>query len=185
MKLMANDYHMVVETHSAEETRAWGSRLGRLLAPGDIIALVGELGSGKTVFVQGLAQGLGVSAAVTSPTFTLINEYRTPSGLILHHVDCYRLADAVLEMWDIGLTDLLAGEDIVVIEWADRVAGLLPQAYLEVSFFYLDETRRRICFTGHGSQGVALLRRLEAVRGAGTLPLSQGESEQLAVPLPG
>lgn len=138
------------ETRSALETRALAARLAGLLAAGDVIALSGDLGAGKTTFVQGLAEGLGITASVTSPTFVLINRYRTADGRTLHHADCYRLQDAPLEMWDAGLGDLFAGDDIVVIEWADRIPGLLPADHLEIAFEYLDEERRRLTLTAHG-----------------------------------
>jgi tRNA threonylcarbamoyladenosine biosynthesis protein TsaE len=103
---------------------------------------------------------LGISAPVTSPTFTLVNRYRAPGGITLQHVDCYRLSNAALEMWDIGLTDLFADDDVVVIEWADRIAGLLPDHYLEIVFTYLSEERRWLCFTAHGARSRALLEQL-------------------------
>ena len=146
-----------VETTGVEETRALGARLGTGLAGGDVLALAGDLGAGKTAFTQGIAAGLGIRAAVTSPTFVLINRYVAPDGRVLQHADCYRLADAPAEMWDIGLTDLFAGDDIVVIEWADRISGLLPDEYLEITFAYLDENRRQLRFQGHGRRYVELV----------------------------
>ncbi len=111
---------MIVETADVAGTRRLGARCAGLLRPGDVLALSGDLGTGKTAFTQGLAFGLGITCVVTSPTFVLVNEYPLPGGHSLHHVDCYRLADAPLEMWDVGLGDLVAGDDIVVIEWAER-----------------------------------------------------------------
>jgi tRNA threonylcarbamoyladenosine biosynthesis protein TsaE len=130
------------------------------LHPGDVLALRGDLGAGKTAFTQGLAAGMGIIATVTSPTFVLINRYHAPDGRVLQHADCYRLTDAPAEMWHIGLTDLMAGDDILVIEWADRIPDLLPDAYLEISFTYLDDDRRRLCFTAHGAYYADLLRQL-------------------------
>lgn len=160
--------HFCWETHSAAQTQALGAVLARLLDdfPGAIIALAGDLGAGKTTFTQGLAHGLGIRAAVTSPTFVLINRYAAADGRVLQHADCYRLANAAAEMWDVGLGDLFAGEDIVVVEWADRIPGLFPADYLEVAFAYVDENRRQICFTAHGPRYDGLLTRL----GAGALP---------------
>lgn len=148
---------MILETKSVAQTQALGFRLASWLRSGDVLALAGELGAGKTAFTQGLARGMGITAAVTSPTFVLINRYVTPDGRVLQHADCYRLADAPAEMWDIGLTDLFAGDDVVVIEWADRIAGLLPDAHLQVEFTYLSETRRRLHFVAHGTRYVELL----------------------------
>ncbi len=150
-----------METTSAAETGELGQSLAQPLRGGDVIALSGELGSGKTTFTQGLARGLGIGAAVTSPTFVLITRYRAPDGRVLQHADCYRLADAPLEMWDVGLTDLYEGDDIVVIEWADRIPGLLPDDYLEIAFAYVDENRRRLHVVAHGERSAGLLAALD------------------------
>ncbi len=154
---------LTLETTSAAETQALAARLAAGLRNGDILALAGDLGAGKTTFVQGLARGLGITVPVTSPTFILINRYVAADGRVLQHADCYRLANAPAEMWDVGLTDLFAGDDIVVIEWADRIPGLLPEEYMEVAFAYLDEYRRRLSFVAHGSRYAALLQKLTAV----------------------
>ena len=156
---------LVVETSSAAETGGLGQRLAQPLRGGDVIALSGKLGSGKTTFTQGLARGLGIRAAVTSPTFVLLNRYPAPDGRVLQHADCYRLANAPLEMWDIGLTDLYEGDDIVAIEWADRIPGLLPDDYLEIAFAYVDENRRRLHLVAHGDRPARLLAALVAATG--------------------
>ncbi len=147
----------VTETSSPAETLALGTLLGEHLLAGDVLAFSGELGAGKTAFTQGIARGMGIRSAVTSPTFTLINRYTAPDGRVLQHVDCYRLGNASLEMWDAGLTDLLAGDDIVVIEWANRIPELLPLDHLALDFIYLDETRRQICFRGESDRAIALI----------------------------
>jgi tRNA threonylcarbamoyladenosine biosynthesis protein TsaE len=156
--------HFRLETHSAAQTQGLGAEVARLLSgfPGAIIALAGDLGAGKTTFTQGLAQGLGIAAAVTSPTFVLINRYVGVDGRVLQHADCYRLANAAAEMWDVGLVDLFAGDEIVVVEWADRIPGLFPDDYLEIAFAYVDENRRQICLTAHGARYAALLEQLAA-----------------------
>lgn len=154
--------HWLLETESAAETQAVGAQLARHLRHGDVVALVGDLGAGKTAFTQGLAAGLGITAPVTSPTFVLVNRYRAADGCILQHADCYRLADASAEMWDIGLTDLMSGDEILVIEWADRIPDLLPAERLEITFAYLAENRRRLMFVGRGARWTALVRRLRA-----------------------
>jgi tRNA threonylcarbamoyladenosine biosynthesis protein TsaE len=153
---------LVIETANAGQTRILGERLAPSLRGGDVIALSGDLGSGKTTFTQGLARGLGIRAAVTSPTFVLVNRYQATDGRVLQHADCYRLANAPLEMWDIGLTDLYEGDDIVVIEWADRIPALLPNEYMEIAFTYLDECRRRLHFVAHGERPAGLLAMLGA-----------------------
>ena len=156
--------HFRLETHSAAQTQGLGAELARLLdeVPGAIIALTGDLGAGKTTFTQGLAQGLGIGAAVTSPTFVLINRYVGADGRVLQHADCYRLSNAPAEMWDVGLVDMFAEDEIVVVEWADRIPGLFPDDYLEIAFAYLDENRRQICLTAHGARDAALLEKLAA-----------------------
>jgi tRNA threonylcarbamoyladenosine biosynthesis protein TsaE len=146
----------VLETASVAETRAAGACLAGRLRHGAVLALAGDLGAGKTAFTQGVAAGLGITAPVTSPTFVLINRYRAPDGRILQHADCYRLANAPAEMWDIGLTDLMSGDEILVIEWADRIPGLLPDEHLAITFTYLDEHRRRLVFVAHGARYVEM-----------------------------
>lgn len=141
---------LAVETADPAATQHLGRLLARLLPGPAVITLAGDLGAGKTTFVQGLGQGLGVTKAITSPTFVLINRYRCADGRYLQHADCYRLQNAPLEMWDVGLADLLWGEDIVVVEWADRVPGLLPDEHLQITFTYLAGNRRGLVFTGHG-----------------------------------
>jgi tRNA threonylcarbamoyladenosine biosynthesis protein TsaE len=130
-----------VTTHSADETRAAGARLARRLGPGDVVALTGELGAGKTCFVQGLARALGVGAWPTSPTFVLVNEYR--GELPIHHVDAYRVAGPA-ELVDVGLLELLDGDGVTVIEWADRVAALLPDRTIHVSIDGVGDEPRTI-----------------------------------------
>jgi tRNA threonylcarbamoyladenosine biosynthesis protein TsaE len=116
-------------TASPVETSAVGARLGATLVAGDVVALTGELGAGKTCFVQGLARGLGVQTRPTSPTFVLINEYR--GRLPVHHVDAYRTARAT-ELIDLGLLELFDGDGITVVEWAERAAALLPERAIRV-----------------------------------------------------
>jgi tRNA threonylcarbamoyladenosine biosynthesis protein TsaE len=153
---------LVLETESTAQTQARGAELAKQLHDGDVLALAGDLGTGKTVFTQGVAAGLGIVAPVTSPTFVLINRYVAPDGRILQHADCYRLSNASAEMWDVGLTDLFAEDNVVIIEWADRIPDLLPDERLEVTFTYLDENRRQLCFSAHGARYVALLHQFGA-----------------------
>ncbi len=139
-----------------------GAAIGRLLAGDAIITLAGDLGAGKTTFVQGLGKGLGVVATITSPTFVLINRYKTADGRRLQHADCYRLANAPLEMWDAGLSDLFLSDDVVVVEWADRIPGLLPPEYLDITIEHGEGDLRRFALIAHGRQYVDLLRRVDA-----------------------
>ena len=155
-------------TLSPDETVAVGVRLGRCLQPGVTVALHGNLGAGKTTLVRGVAAGAGSRDRVTSPTFTFINEYRTPTGWTIYHVDGYRLAEgdaAVREAATIGLDELLAAPDaVVVIEWAERIAGWLPSDHLSIDLTTLrgapDE--RRITCTAHGPASAQVLACLRA-----------------------
>jgi tRNA threonylcarbamoyladenosine biosynthesis protein TsaE len=112
-----------------EATAAAGEALGRSLGPGDVVALYGELGAGKTCFVQGLVRGLGVTGRATSPTFVLVNEYR--GRLPVHHVDAYRTG-SLTELIDLGLLDLMGGDGVTLIEWADKAEPLLPARTVRV-----------------------------------------------------
>lgn len=120
-------------SRSPEETQAIGEALGARLTPGAVVACTGELGAGKTCFLQGLARGLGVTADVTSPTFVLINQYR--GRLPVYHLDAYRTG-SLTELVDLGLEEMLDGDGVTVVEWADKLLPLLPAArtiYVHVS----------------------------------------------------
>ena len=112
-----------------EETEDAGERLGRTLRPGAVVALTGELGAGKTCFIQGLVRGLGVTGRATSPTFVLINQY--PGRVPVYHVDAYR-TESLTELMDLGLLELLGGGGVTVIEWADKLESLLPPEAIHV-----------------------------------------------------
>jgi tRNA threonylcarbamoyladenosine biosynthesis protein TsaE len=147
-------------SHSPEETRALAARLGERLGAGDVVALNGELGSGKTEFVHGLAQGLEVPPhLVASPSFTLVHEY--PGRVSLVHVDLYRLEDLPPSMLP-DLEEYLAGPQVLAVEWARRLAPLLPGDYLEVDLEILGENERQLTFTGHGERSWELVRYLAA-----------------------
>lgn len=120
---------VVLVTRSADDTRALAASIGALLEPGDVVALAGDLGSGKTTFVQGAAGPLGVTGPVVSPTFTLVREYegRVP----VTHVDVYRL-DRLQDVLDLGFEDYLDGSSVVFVEWGDVIEGLLPESWMEV-----------------------------------------------------
>ncbi|MFH1674731.1 MAG: tRNA (adenosine(37)-N6)-threonylcarbamoyltransferase complex ATPase subunit type 1 TsaE [Pseudomonadota bacterium] len=137
--------------HSPEETTRFGVQLGRQLFPGALIALSGELGSGKTCLVQGIALGLDIPAEVyvTSPTYTLVNEYH--GRLTLFHIDVYRLEGAT-ELEDIGFSDILAADGVTVIEWAEKVLDGLPQERLSILLSILDDRSRSLAITGYGQK---------------------------------
>lgn len=149
-------------THSEAETEALGATLGRLLQAGDVLALVGDLGAGKTCLARGVARGLGVNESVTSPTFILVAEYSTAAGFPLHHADCYRLEQAAAEAQAIGLDELLLDEGVAVVEWAERIESLLPADHLRIVLTVLDDTRRELGFEPHGARAAQLLQRLPA-----------------------
>ena len=128
-------------TISPEETEAAGARLGATLKSGDVVALTGELGAGKTVFVQGLARALGVGTAATSPTFVLVNEYR--GRVPVHHVDAYRTT-SLAELMDLGIEEMMDGDGITVIEWAERVEPLLPARAVRVRIAGVGDEPRTI-----------------------------------------
>jgi tRNA threonylcarbamoyladenosine biosynthesis protein TsaE len=139
-----------IVTRSPEETRDLGRRLGLRINSGIAIRLKGELGSGKTCFIQGLARGLDVSEAydITSPTYTLIHQY--PARVAFYHVDLYRLAGR-LDASAIGLDDILAGDAVVAVEWADRFPQKdWPTPYLDVDFTFQDDESRLIVMTACG-----------------------------------
>lgn len=122
-------------TADPEATRALGAALAGLVRPGDLLLLAGELGAGKTAFTQGLGRGLGVTDRITSPTFTIAAEYA--GRLTLHHLDVYRL-DQLAEAVDLGLAEILDDEAVVVIEWGDAIAPVLPPDFLEIRLTFGD-----------------------------------------------
>ncbi len=141
---MRGTEELVVVSRSEDDTRALAAQLAGLVRPGDVIALTGPLGAGKTVFVRGLTDALRVPASdgVCSPSYTLINLYG--GGLLpIAHLDLYRLANAD-ELEGIGFRDQLAGEHVVVIEWADRVDEAIDAATVHVDFADEGPERRRV-----------------------------------------
>ncbi len=144
------------KSRSPEETRRLGACLGERLAPGDVIALQGELGSGKTEFVHGLAQGLGVPspAPVASPSFALAHEY--PGRLALAHLDLYRLENLSPEMLP-DLEEYLYGQGVAVVEWAERAETLLPPDHLEVRLAITGSRERELTFISHGPRSLELV----------------------------
>ena len=147
---------IALDVASPAEMKRLGESLGRRLQPGDVIGLAGDLGAGKTVFVQGLAIGLGVpeGTPVVSPTFTLVNEVHGGRA-VLHHVDLYRL-EHESELEDVGLDDLYRGEGIVAVEWMDRFPDAVPADRLELSIRVTGESTRRIEIAAHGGMASRL-----------------------------
>jgi tRNA threonylcarbamoyladenosine biosynthesis protein TsaE len=150
-------------SHSPAQTRRFGMRLGALLQPGDVICLQGELGTGKTCLAQGIGQGMGITEPITSPTFTLIAEYRPPAPApVLYHIDLYRLGAPVDEARDFGLEDYFLGDGVYLIEWADRIQPILPGERLWVTLRHVDETKRGIVMKATGLRFDQLLARFRA-----------------------
>jgi tRNA threonylcarbamoyladenosine biosynthesis protein TsaE len=149
-------------TTCPEGTRRLAAQVGRRLPSGSLLLLQGDLGSGKTVFAQGLARGLEVPAdyAVTSPTYTLVHEY--PGRLPFFHVDLYRLPDGGADLESLGLTESLGVAGVVLIEWPDRLPPEeLPPEYLEVRLVAGAPGSRRITLIGYGLPYVDLLKKLD------------------------
>ncbi len=138
-----------ITTNSPRETKTLGKRIGKSLKSGSVLALNGELGSGKTCFVQGLAKGLEVpdNYYITSPTYTLINRY--PGRLPFFHVDLYRIEESY-ELEEIGFYEILDGKGVVAIEWADRINNNLTSEFIEARFKIIDDTTRKIFLITYG-----------------------------------
>ncbi|MBE6983394.1 MAG: tRNA (adenosine(37)-N6)-threonylcarbamoyltransferase complex ATPase subunit type 1 TsaE [Ruminococcaceae bacterium] len=132
-------------TNSPEETEALGAALGRVLEPGTVIAYSGDLGAGKTAFTRGIARGLGILEPVTSPTYTIVNEY-TAGRLPLFHFDMYRLTSSE-DLWDIGWEDYLERNGICAVEWSENVSDALENPLL-LHIEKLGDTSRRITLKG-------------------------------------
>lgn len=128
-------------TRSADETERVGERLGRRLVPGDVVALSGELGAGKTCFIRGLARGLGVTLGVSSPTFVIVNQYT--GRMPVFHIDAYR-TESLTELLDIGFDEYVSGDSVTVIEWADKLEPLLPPGAIRVRISGLGDEPRMI-----------------------------------------
>lgn len=122
---------MIIETNSAKETFELGKQLGEKAVPGQIYTLNGDLGTGKTVFTQGVAAGLGIKEPVNSPTFTIVQEYED-GRLPFYHFDVYRIGD-IEEMEEIGYDDYFFGKGICLIEWAELIEELLPESIIEIT----------------------------------------------------
>lgn len=125
-------------TEQPEETVELGAKIGELLNSGDIICLQGNLGAGKTCLAKGLLAGLEVEAEVTSPTYTLINEYQ--GRLPAYHIDLYRISD-YKELYDIGFEEYLYGEGVTIIEWPDKAGPLMPDSYLNITIKSQEDNR--------------------------------------------
>lgn len=145
-------------SYSTEETQRLGIQLGKLAKAGDVMLLVGELGTGKTCLTQGIAWGLGIDDYTLSPSFVLIREYQ--GRLLLYHIDFYRL-DSIEEVVDLGLDDYLYGDGVCVVEWAERALPVLPEEHLLVKLEHLGENERKLCLEPKGEHYEELISELK------------------------
>lgn len=150
-----------IVSRSPEGTRRVGGAVAGILVPGDVVSLTGDLGAGKTCFVQGAAAALGVTEPVGSPTFVLVREYRT-GQIPVYHLDVYRL-DRLQEVVDLGFEDLLDPRGVVFIEWGTAIGPLLPDSYLEVELTARPDEARRIVFASRGPAWTGRRERLEGI----------------------
>jgi tRNA threonylcarbamoyladenosine biosynthesis protein TsaE len=150
-----------------DATGAFGRRLGGLLFPGAVVALIGPLGAGKTHLVRAVAEGLGIAdgRAVSSPTFVLIQEYS--ARLPIYHFDAYRLHSAD-EFFDLGAHEYFEGDGVCLLEWADRVEACLPAEHLRVTLAITGETARRAAVEAHGAKYRAVVEGLQQSFGGGS-----------------
>ena len=154
---------MTLDIPDLAETEAFGRRLGELLFPGAVIALVGQLGAGKTHLTRAVAEGLGVRnpAAVNSPTFVLIQEY--PARLPIYHFDAYRLSGA-REFAELGVDEYFRGDGVCLVEWADKVEVTLPVEHLRIEIAIVDENRRLFELKATGERYEQLLASLRVAK---------------------
>ena len=144
---------LTIETHNPAETEALGERIGKALEEGSVIALIGELGAGKTMLTKGIAVGLGVPGLIHSPTFTLIHEH--VGRLPIYHFDLYRL-NSPADLDDLGAESYFYGEGVSIIEWAERAGDRLPADRLEIRIT-ADDDHRIFEITATGPQSAAIL----------------------------
>lgn len=161
-RIMLNERPMehTLLSHRAEDTIEIGTIIGRTLNKGQVIALIGDLGSGKTCITQGIARGLDVPVSyyVTSPTFTLINEY--PGRLTLYHIDVYRLSGS-RDLDDVGYEEYFYGDGVIVIEWAEKVMDVLPAESMIIKMKYIDENCREITISGAAKSIKSIVKELD------------------------
>jgi tRNA threonylcarbamoyladenosine biosynthesis protein TsaE len=143
-------------SHSPEQTRRVGVRLGEMLHGGHLVCLAGDLGSGKTTLTQGIGRGWGALDSVTSPTFVIVNEYHRADAEVLVHVDAFRLSTAE-EANAMGLAEVLTQGRVVVIEWPAHIDSIVPPDHLRVGMSWVDDSRRSLRFEAGGAVHLRLL----------------------------
>ena len=168
-----------VTSRSPEETRILGAALAPVMLPGDVVSLSGDLGAGKTLFVQGLARALGVETPVTSPTFTIVHEYSGRYPIV--HLDVYRL-DSFQEVLDLGYEELVDPEAILIVEWGNAVAPLLPRRHLAIEIRRgkpeEDESMRTLRFFPSGGEWAS---KLQTMRDLAETLLNAASTEETPV----
>ena len=149
-------------SHSDDQSRRYGARLGTMLQAGDVVCLSGDMGAGKTVFTSGIGLGWGTRNPITSPTYNLVHEHRRDKDkLRLYHLDCYRL-DGGLDAASIGLDDILDDKQaIIIFEWPERIEDILPGNRLWIELRVLDESRRNFVFEGKGKRYQDLIKQFQ------------------------
>ena len=152
--------NLTIVTKSPEETKKLGEEVSKLARPGDLLAFYGELGAGKTCFIQGISQQLEVKDYVTSPSFTIINEYQ--GKIPIYHFDLFRLNTAE-EILELGYEEYFYGEGLTVIEWAEKIEQLLPKEHLKIYIKFKDHYKRTISFIPQGDRFKKILKELSKI----------------------
>ena len=152
--------NLTIITKSSEETKNLGEELSKFTKPGDLLAFYGELGAGKTCFIQGISRGLKVKDYVTSPSFTIINEYQ--GKIPIYHFDLFRLDNAE-EIIELGYNEYFYGEGLTVIEWAGKIEQLLPKEHLKIKIKFKDRYQRKISFISQGDRFKKFLEELNRI----------------------
>ena len=155
--------NLTIITKSPEETKNLGEEVGKLAKPGDLLAFYGELGAGKTCFIQGISQELEVKDYVTSPSFTIVNEYQ--GKIPIYHFDLFRLN--VEEILELGYEEYFYGEGLTVIEWAEMIEQLLPKEHLKIDIKFKDRYQRIISFIPQGDRFNIFLEELNRIENFG------------------
>ena len=152
--------NLIIITKSPAETKNLGKGVSKLVKPGDLLAFYGELGAGKTCFIQGISLGLEVKDYVTSPSFTIINEYQ--GKVPIYHFDLFRLDNAE-EILELGYEEYFYGEGLTVIEWAEKIEQLLPKEHLKIEIKFKDRYERTISFISQGDRFDKFLKELSKI----------------------
>ena len=151
--------NLTIITKNPEETKNLGKDVSKLVKPGDILAFYGELGAGKTCFIQGISLGLKVKDYVTSPSFTIINEYQ--GKIPIYHFDLFRLNAE--EIFELGYEEYFYGEGLTVIEWAEKIEQFLPKEHLKIDIKFKDLYERKISFISQGDRFDKLLKEISRI----------------------